>query len=488
MSIEDPTKSIPIAENGTDTKITKESHEILKKNWFDYFEQPYPSSIQQFIDSTQSHKVERERILNDVVSDVTENRNEIENLLSKHPEYKISIYSEKKGELPTEGSVLSKINGTMKLIMGQINELEGFYISGNSEFSSITDVDNIIRKALISFVEYVNSTKTQWEGDADRPFRQNDQYIYADDVLLKGGLKILDKFVNDYPNVDVFYTAPRSALYPAQIIKGSLEYLSKKSESVKVPYFAFPKSKVFVNLLQPRVAEDIPSENHELKELLVQYLISPTSEIRENIKLQLKGDEYKTDMMIRVVDELKDLVEKIKSRGKNDIVIGVFDESGNTGVTITSLQKVVEIIAEYEKKTSGVNVRTQHVAKIIDDGSYNAWPAPIKGERMTSKQYEKISISKDPELHNFSIFTSNLAREIFREKFISRWFFDVELLFRIKKTTLFQENENIIYELPLDTWHDVGGTKLKIKDFFLAPWELIKINCYYRLCSLFKNP
>lgn len=68
---------------------------------------------------------------------------------------------------------------------------------------------------------------------------------------------------------------------------------------------------------------------------------------------------------------------------------------------------------------------------------------------------------------------NSIAIEIFNDKFISKWFFDVELLIRVK---LFNPDyKEMIYEQPLISWTEVSGSKLKFKNFLYAPFELLKI-------------
>lgn len=54
------------------------------------------------------------------------------------------------------------------------------------------------------------------------------------------------------------------------------------------------------------------------------------------------------------------------------------------------------------------------------------------------------------------IFRSPCVDKLFREKFISRWFFDVELVLRA------QEENIAIEECPLSLWNDVAGSKLRL--------------------------
>jgi len=73
------------------------------------------------------------------------------------------------------------------------------------------------------------------------------------------------------------------------------------------------------------------------------------------------------------------------------------------------------------------------------------------------------------------IFRADICQTIFKDSFVSKWFFDVELLFRMKSSYKVDNNNPQIYELPLHSWEDVAGSKLKLTDFLTAPLELLKI-------------
>lgn len=61
------------------------------------------------------------------------------------------------------------------------------------------------------------------------------------------------------------------------------------------------------------------------------------------------------------------------------------------------------------------------------------------------------------------------TRDLIAEPFRTRWVFDVELLARyIRKLGSPQTAAQRIYEFPLDAWEDVGGSKVKPLDFFIA--------------------
>jgi dolichyl-phosphate beta-glucosyltransferase len=71
-------------------------------------------------------------------------------------------------------------------------------------------------------------------------------------------------------------------------------------------------------------------------------------------------------------------------------------------------------------------------------------------------------------------------RQIFADPFISRWIFDVEIIARM--IAVHRGNggkvEDVIYELPLLEWKDVGGSRIKLMDWPIAFFDLMKI--YFR--------
>ena len=71
----------------------------------------------------------------------------------------------------------------------------------------------------------------------------------------------------------------------------------------------------------------------------------------------------------------------------------------------------------------------------------------------------------------------------FETPFTSRWLFDVELLARatahpVRRRALLEEGG--LMEYPLHKWHDVAGSKLRMKDFVVAAVDLLRIWVRYR--------
>ena len=64
------------------------------------------------------------------------------------------------------------------------------------------------------------------------------------------------------------------------------------------------------------------------------------------------------------------------------------------------------------------------------------------------------------------------AKPIFSKPFISKWLFDVELLKRLQK---FYNLKEVVKEIPLEKWEEIGNSKVKLGDFMRIPYQLFQI-------------
>lgn len=73
-----------------------------------------------------------------------------------------------------------------------------------------------------------------------------------------------------------------------------------------------------------------------------------------------------------------------------------------------------------------------------------------------------------------------LALELFKDSFVSKWLFDIELLLRVIELKGKDFCNDSVIEIPLQKWHDKGNSKITLLDFINIPFELIKISNKYR--------
>jgi dolichyl-phosphate beta-glucosyltransferase len=69
--------------------------------------------------------------------------------------------------------------------------------------------------------------------------------------------------------------------------------------------------------------------------------------------------------------------------------------------------------------------------------------------------------------------------KLFAAPFSVNWTFDVELIARLQAQTATRSHsgdaDQRIYELPLNDWHDVAGSKVRPADFFKAFFEMLRV-------------
>jgi glycosyltransferase involved in cell wall biosynthesis len=77
------------------------------------------------------------------------------------------------------------------------------------------------------------------------------------------------------------------------------------------------------------------------------------------------------------------------------------------------------------------------------------------------------------------LFTKEIAAELFHDKFISKWLFDVELLSRYKTKYGSEQFKKNIVELPVNHWTEKQDSKLRYHYFFRILYDLLKIRKRY---------
>ena len=77
------------------------------------------------------------------------------------------------------------------------------------------------------------------------------------------------------------------------------------------------------------------------------------------------------------------------------------------------------------------------------------------------------------------VFRSEVADMLFSDPFIAQWLFDVEVIARLRNRL----GRNVVLgatvEIPLNSWIDVAGSKLRMKHLIRVSFDLLKINLHY---------
>ena len=77
---------------------------------------------------------------------------------------------------------------------------------------------------------------------------------------------------------------------------------------------------------------------------------------------------------------------------------------------------------------------------------------------------------------------NDTLRSILAEPFLTRWIFDVEILARWLqlRTSERERVGRLIHEVPVASWYDVSGSRLRPRDFARVPLDLWKVHRRYR--------
>jgi len=144
----------------------------------------------------------------------------------------------------------------------------------------------------------------------------------------------------------------------------------------------------------------------------------------------------------------------------------------------TPLNPILEFVSELKKKSDLLVVmgaRVQLLGRTILRKRYRHYLGRVFAT--VASAVLRIPVY-DTQCGAKMFVASEPVRLVFRDPFLSRWVFDVEILARL----VCNGNVNphvAICEYPLLEWHDVKGSKIKLRDFWVAFWDLGRIHFAY---------
>lgn len=215
---------------------------------------------------------------------------------------------------------------------------------------------------------------------------------------------------------------------------------------------------------------------------------------------QTKGEDYRllfvndgsTDNTLGVLKELSQQEDKIE-------VLNIMQNVGKAEAIrqgmLQNSHRTFDYFGYFDADLATPLSEIDRFAKVAEKKN----PLVILGSRI--KILGTTDISRNPARHYigrvFATIVSNMLKlpiydtqcgakliqhkalpPLFEKPFVSKWLFDVELLFRLKNA--FDESENKIVEVPVKKWKDVSGSKISTVYFIKAPFDLLKIYFRYK--------
>jgi glycosyltransferase involved in cell wall biosynthesis len=160
--------------------------------------------------------------------------------------------------------------------------------------------------------------------------------------------------------------------------------------------------------------------------------------------------------------------------------VGFFDADLATPLTeidyflkIFEEKQFIDIVCGCRIKRLGASLHRsvyRHIfGRIFATVSYLAIPLPMYDTQCGAK-----------------IMKPSVVHDAFQEPFITSWLFDMEIFARMIQKRGYQTSITQIYELPLNEWKEIKGSKLNFKSLLKVPIQLFRIFTHYKIRNLIK--
>jgi dolichyl-phosphate beta-glucosyltransferase len=153
--------------------------------------------------------------------------------------------------------------------------------------------------------------------------------------------------------------------------------------------------------------------------------------------------------------------------------IGFIDADLSTPLNeFLSLQKAIE---QNPPIKIAIGARVQMLGKNIKRNLFRHWFSRIIATLICKVLDEPVYDTQC----GAKLFTQLAAADLFKEKFLSKWLFDVELLARHKRKYGGQQFKTTVVEMPVSNWTEKEDSKLRYHHVFSILFDLFRINKHY---------
>jgi dolichyl-phosphate beta-glucosyltransferase len=159
----------------------------------------------------------------------------------------------------------------------------------------------------------------------------------------------------------------------------------------------------------------------------------------------------------------------LKAFDDNFDIIGFMD--ADLSVPIEEIKKIVDIMEQTPSLNIVMGSRIKRLGSHIERSEFRH----ILGRIFSTFASLILKLGVYDTQCGAKVFRREMVADIFKDSFITSWLFDVELLARYKRKFGEKHCYSSVYEYPLGTWVEVGGSKLRLKHYFMVPFQLVKI-------------
>ena len=160
--------------------------------------------------------------------------------------------------------------------------------------------------------------------------------------------------------------------------------------------------------------------------------------------------------------------------GQHDYaVVGYWDADIST--PLSELPRLLDVISSNEQYVMLSGCRVRRLGAQI----HRHWYRHYLGRVFATVVSLMLKLPTYDTQCGAKLFRSRYAASIFEQPFVSRWFFDVELFYRVEGLVGNSAAAERILEAPLHSWMEKSGSKLKLRDYLRVPVDLRRIRAAY---------
>lgn len=202
-------------------------------------------------------------------------------------------------------------------------------------------------------------------------------------------------------------------------------------------------------------------------------------------------------------DGTSDVLKRLAASLPERIAVLVLERNGGKGEAVRQgMLKAVALHpdAQYAGFFDADLATPLEEAVHLLEGAQGAHPALIMGSRVNLMGTTRITRSAKrhyigrlfatlvSEMLKLPVYDSQCGaklvrmdrvQQLFQEPFITRWLFDVELIWRMVNLVGRERAHAEIAEVPVRIWHEQGGSKVKWMDGLRVPFQLWRIRKHY---------
>lgn len=143
----------------------------------------------------------------------------------------------------------------------------------------------------------------------------------------------------------------------------------------------------------------------------------------------------------------------------------------------TSLHECYEISKQINNETIfAFGSRISKIDNLIDRKKYRFFIGRFIGTLISMQ----LKLTVYDTQCGCKVFKNEISDTIFKEKFISKWLFDVEIFHRLISVYGHKQMSKICKEIPLNSWIDSNDSRLKISYSFKLWFDLVAIKKRYK--------